>query len=183
FALPGYPVSPVAAGAASRPEPATLEVDVEDTLRRLERLVGTGPTYGPASSTEPGVTAVVLTRNRPKVALRALESLDRSTVPLEILVIDNHSAAGSLETLAAACARSDRIRLRRSERNLGCAGGRRLASELVETELALFLDDDAELLPGALERLLIELDSDPQAGAVTATVVSPNGDIMFSEAA
>lgn len=184
FALSGLPISPIArrpaAEALIRPQPPKLDPDAEHTVRRLERLVGPAPAGACSPSAEPRVTAVVVSRNRPGPALRALESLQRSTVPLEILVIDNNSAPAASEALAAACARSDRIRLRRSDRNLGCAGGRRLGSELVETELALFLDDDAELLTGALERLLMELDSYPQTGAVTATVLSHDASIMFA---
>ena len=71
-------------------------------------------------------------------------------------------------------AEDERILLRRSERNLGCAGGRRLGAELADTPYILFLDDDAELRDGALEQLVAELESFPDAAGVTPVVVDPN---------
>jgi hypothetical protein len=65
--------------------------------------------------------------------------------------------------------------LRLLDRNLGCAGGRRLATELVRTELVLFLDDDAQLIDGALDRLRADLAAHPEALAVTALVVGADG--------
>ena len=45
----------------------------------------------------------------------------------------------------------------------------------VDTELVLFLDDDAELTDGALERLLDDLDAHPEALGCSALVVGPDG--------
>jgi hypothetical protein len=64
------------------------------------------------------------------------------------------------------------------DRNLGCAGGRRLASELVVSELVLFLDDDAELIDGALDRMRADLAAHPEAAGVTALVVGPDGRVQ-----
>ncbi len=60
------------------------------------------------------------------------------------------------------------------------AGERRRAIESLDQELLLLLDDDAELLPGALEHLLAELESHPQAAAVAATVVAADGRVSHS---
>jgi hypothetical protein len=49
---------------------------------------------------------------------------------------------------------------------------------LAAAELVLFLDDDAELMPGALAHLVAHLDEHPSAGAVTATVVAPDGSVL-----
>jgi Glycosyl transferase family 2 len=47
-------------------------------------------------------------------------------------------------------------------------------------EYVLFLDDDAELEPGALDLLVNELDAHPQVVGVTCTVVLPNGTVQHS---
>jgi len=47
--------------------------------------------------------------------------------------------------------------------------------EQAGSELVLFLDDDAELEPGAVDLLVAELDAHPHLAAVTATVVLPDG--------
>jgi len=126
------------------------------------------------------VTAIVVSRDRPVLATRALDSLASSTVSLRTFVLDNNSAPEAAQELATACADRPDVELRRSERNLGCGGGRRLAVTHAQTEFVLFLDDDAQLQPGALELLLTELDHNPEAGAVTATVISRSGTIMHS---
>ena len=101
-------------------------------------------------------------------------------VPVRTLVIDNNSMPATARAVAAVCEGRERTELLRSERNLGCAGGRRHGAELAETELVLFIDDDIELMPGALEHLLSELDGHPEADAVTGTVVNSDGMVMHS---
>ena len=136
--------------------------------------------FVPGRPSEPDVTAVVLTRDRPDDLARALESLDDTEVPLAVLVIDNDSAPSAAERVAATCAARPNVQLRRVERNLGCAEGRRLGSALANTKRVLFIDDDAALLPGALELLVADLDAHPEAGAVTATVIGRNGIVEHS---
>jgi GT2 family glycosyltransferase len=174
--LRGLPVRPIesprrypSAAPASAPAGAT-----RDRLRAaaLRRPPGT------QISTEPArVTAVVLTRNRPDLVAEAVRSVMASTVPVKVLLIDNNSDPENRPALVALAAADARIDLRLSDRNLGCAGGRRLATELVDTELALFLDDDAELIEGALEHMLADLDAHPAAAGVTALVVDLYGNV------
>jgi GT2 family glycosyltransferase len=121
------------------------------------------------------ITAVILSRSRPELVAAAVRSVTAATVPVAVLVIDNNSDSATRRVLAALAAEDPRIELRLADRNLGCAGGRRLGIELVETELVLFLDDDAELIPGALEHLLADLDAHPTAAAATGLVVAADG--------
>jgi GT2 family glycosyltransferase len=126
------------------------------------------------------VTAVVLTRDRPDQALRAIDSLRQNAVSLRTVVIDNNSAPATAEALARGCATREEVLVRRYDRNLGCAGGRRLAVEGTDSELVLFIDDDAELAPGALDLMVTDLDTHPEAVAVTATVALSSGPIQHS---
>ncbi len=126
------------------------------------------------------VAAIVLSRNRPELLARTLDSLDESETPVETLVIDDGSTPANARRLAAVCAGRSGLRVRRSERNLGTAAGRQLGIDLTDSELVLFLDDDAQLLPGALGHLVGELDDHPAVGAVTATVVSSDGLVFHS---
>ncbi len=127
------------------------------------------------------VTAVVISHDRPELLLRSLHSLVRVTdTPVDVVVVDNNSSPRTRRILADACAGQPRIRVCLNDRNLGAAGGRKRGLELVDSELVLFLDDDAELLPGALEHMISELDRHPTAGAVSATVVLPYGRVSHS---
>ena len=166
----------------SRPQPpvaAELGPAARQTLRRLTAVArGTPPRGRRIRGSR--ITAVVLTRDRPRLALRALRSLAEQQAELRTLVIDNNSASAAAAALARACAGYEQLELRRSERNLGCGGGRRLGASAADSEFVLFLDDDAELLTGAVDHLLAELDEHPEAGAATATVVYGDGTIMHS---
>jgi glycosyltransferase involved in cell wall biosynthesis len=180
--LAGRPLTRTGATAVGdgRPSAVALAPQARETLRLLELAARDGGHADPRSGAAGRVTAVVLTRDRPGMARRALDSLARGAEPPDVLVIDNNSAPDSASALAAECAARANVRLHRTERNLGCAGGRRAGAELARSELILFLDDDAELLPGALDHLLAALDGDPRAAAVAATVVTPDGLISHS---
>ncbi len=92
-----------------------------------------------------------------------------------VQLLDNNSSPPAREQLRAFTGAEPAVDLRCSDRNLGTAGGRSLAAELVTTEFTLFLDDDAELLPGALEHLTADLAEHPEADGVTALVRRPDG--------
>ena len=108
--------------------------------------------------------AVVLTRGEPQRALRAVDSLSAGDLSPRVLVIDNNSDRLAARELVEACAEREPVSLRRSDRNLRCAGGRQLGVDLTEGELILFLDDDAEFEPGAVDRLHAELSGTPRGG-------------------
>ena len=63
----------------------------------------------------------------------------------------------------------------RSRRMRGAPGGRQFAVDLVTTEYVLYLDDDAELFPGTIDRMVADLDNHPEALATGARVVLPRG--------
>jgi glycosyltransferase involved in cell wall biosynthesis/GT2 family glycosyltransferase len=134
----------------------------------------------PTSASRPRITAVVLTQDRPELLRGALDSLEQTSVDPEVIVIDDASAPEAGRRTAAECADRPRVHLHRSPERRGCAAGRRLGVELAAGDLILFLDDDAELLPGALEHLCAELEAHPETDAVTSTVVLSDGRIVHS---
>ncbi len=156
-----------------------LDPLAQGPLRRLRDSARAAPPRSNGTS-HARVTAVVLTQNRPELLRGALDSLTGASVEPDVIVIDDASTPEAARRVVAECAGRPRVRLHRSDQPQGCAGGRRLGVELAEGELILFLDDDAELMPGALEHLCAELETHPQADAVTATVVSSNGQILHS---
>ncbi len=164
-----------AAGAAAE----LLDLDAGEPVRRLRAAARDTP-MAPVASVPGRVTAVVLTNDRAELLERALDSLRVADPPVETIVIDNGSSPTHARRVEALCGARDRVRLRRSDQNTGLNPGRLVGLELADTEFVLFLDDDAELLPGALAHLIAELDSHPSAGAVSATVVSSDGRVSHS---
>jgi GT2 family glycosyltransferase/exopolysaccharide biosynthesis predicted pyruvyltransferase EpsI len=170
YALSDYPVT-------SLPAPLPRRHSGRNAKQSAPARVTSHRSIPPAPAS---VTAVVLTRDRPTKALDAVDSLRSKTVSLQTVVIDNNSAPAAAQMLRAGCGERDGVLLHRSDRNLGCAAGRQFALEHVASELVLFLDDDAELDPGALDTMVGELDAHPDAAAVTATVLLDDGTIQHS---
>ncbi len=174
-------LSPQQAGTAAGTLLDSRDQLAEQTIERLRAAARATPAPGTRRRSQiPRVTAVVVTRNRPGPVLRALDSLAQTETPLRTIVVDNDSAPAVSERLARDCAARAGVQLDRAARNLGRAGGRNRGASLAQSELVLFLDDDAELMPGALEHLLRELDRNPSAGAVSATVVGPDAVVQHS---
>ncbi len=161
YALAELPVEPI-------PEPPAAPAPPARPPRRL------------APDAPPRVSAIVLTRGEPAQALRAIDSIASAAAPTEILVLDNNCAPDDARALAARCAERDRVRLRRSDRNLGCAGGRQLALADARGQYVLLVDDDMELDPGALDLLVEDLDRNPGAAAASATVAFLDGTVHHS---
>ena len=179
WSLGDLSVVAIEAAEGADTSPAQLDPISERTLAELRSHAR--PTVGDgAQSSESRVTAVILTRGRPRFLRRALDSLDDCGAPVGVIVVDNASPKALIPALEAVCASRPGTVLHRSERNLGTAGGRNHGVSVADSELVLFLDDDAELVPGALAHLLAELDRNPGAGAVTATVFRPDGTIIHS---
>lgn len=106
------------------------------------------PQPGPPMS--PSVDVVVITwDDDPAMVRRAVASaLDQAGVPVHVQLVDNGSAV-PVEVPA-----DPRVRLLRSERNLGVAAGRNLGARAGRAPVVCFLDSDAVLRPGSLARLV-----------------------------
>lgn len=175
--LRGFPVRQIA--APRRPARGKRISDqAASTRSRMRAAAVPSPVLDQTAEDGVRLTAVILTHDRPDLVPGAVHSVTATNISVRVLVIDNNSDPSGRPALAALAADDPRIELRLSDRNLGCAGGRRLAVELVETELVLFLDDDAELIEGALDHMVADLDEHPDAAGVTALVVGPGGRVQ-----
>ena len=90
---------------------------------------------------------------------------------LEILVFDNASTDGSADMVRS---RFPRIRLLRSEENLGIEGYNR-AVAVASGEVILVLDDDSYVEPDAIPLALERFSSDPTVGVVAFQVLLRDG--------
>ncbi len=112
--------------------------------------------------------ALVLNWNRKQQTLECLESLFGQTRPPdEIVVVDQHSTDGSPEAIARAFPQVKQVVL---DRNIGVAAGRNLLVKLATAELLVFVDNDAELAPDALEQLEAGFQAHPEAAVLTLRV-------------
>jgi hypothetical protein len=128
---------------------------------------------------EPDVSVVVVSWRTRELTLRCIERLLESHggLGIETIVVDNASGDGTIQALRAS--RSP-VTVIECQANVGFAAACNLGLERVRGRLVLLLNPDAEMPQDALARLADFLDAHPRAGAVGASLISPEGDPQFS---
>jgi glycosyltransferase involved in cell wall biosynthesis len=100
------------------------------------------------------VTAVIPTRNRPELLMRAIASVQAQTCErIEIVVvIDGPDTAteAALKVMA-----HERLRFVALQESVGGSDARNIGVQHAKTEWIAFLDDDDEWLPGKIEKQLV----------------------------
>ena len=99
---------------------------------------------------------------------QALDAAEPHTQFAEILVVDNASTDGSIALLKS---RYPRVRIVSLESNRGPAGARNAAFVAAQNDLILFQDNDVQLTPGCISRLLAALPLFPSALLVAPRVL------------
>jgi hypothetical protein len=119
----------------------------------------------------PSVTVVVLSYNRPRFLRLALASLAAQTHPasaLEVLVVDNRSAAS--EEIAAVVAQFPAFRLIANPENSGFTGGMNLGLRMASGDFVYLTEDDIVLDADNVAQLVEYIESDPRAGIVAGVM-------------
>lgn len=91
---------------------------------------------------------------------------------IEIVIVDNASTDGIAAEVAGRWAN---VRVIDNDRNVGFAPACQQAASMTDAEYLLFLNSDASLEPGGLDRLLSAADGGPSVGAVQPVVVDADG--------
>jgi N-acetylglucosaminyl-diphospho-decaprenol L-rhamnosyltransferase len=104
--------------------------------------------------------------------LDAIESTTPAGLSHEVLVLDNASCDGSVE---AVLRRGAGTRLLARDVRAGKAENDSALLEAALGDYCLLLNEDAELMPGAIERLVTALDENPDAAVAGARLLFPDG--------
>lgn len=142
-------------------------------LRRREVLdTAIAALHVPASDS-PRISVIVPTYGQDLHTFSCLKALarDAALVPLEVIVMDDCAPVAASEALAEVTG----VRFERNAQNLGFVRNCNKGATLARGEFLLFLNNDAVPMPGAIEALQRLLDARPQAGAVGARLVYPDG--------
>ena len=125
------------------------------------------------------ISVVILNWNAQHLLQQFLPAVvQHSTLPegmgdVEVVVADNGSTDGSeayVNTLAAQC--PQRLRFLPLGQNWGFAEGYNRALEHVEAEYVVLLNDDVEVTPRWLERLVAYMDAHPEVAACQPRLMS-----------
>ena len=124
--------------------------------------------------TKPLISVIMPVYNGEKYIKKAVESVYRQNVSLELLVIDDGSTDHTEEVLSAYKSRED-FRYLKNEKNLGAAGSRNRGVKEAKGEYVAFLDADDWWMDG---KLLKQLRVLKETGAV---LCSTGRDLMTSD--
>jgi N-acetylglucosaminyl-diphospho-decaprenol L-rhamnosyltransferase len=117
------------------------------------------------------------TRDLLRACLASLPAALAPSLSAEILVIDNASADGSAQMVAA---EFGSVRLFANTENLGYAAGNNQGFEAAIGGCFLLLNPDTELPAGSITELVRFLRERPEAGAVAPRLIHPDGRIQRS---
>ena len=126
----------------------------------------------------PTVAIILVSWNTRELLRRALQSIrDHAALPVHVVVVDNASGDGSPKMVRAEFPEATVI-VNPDNRGFGQANNQGFAAS--DEPLILLLNSDAELTPGALPALVDTLQRHPEAGAVGARLVFPDGRFQAS---
>jgi len=125
-------------------------------------------------SNRPDVTIAIVNYNTRQLTAQCLDSIltSQPKVGFEIVVVDNASSDDSADWLEA---HYPHLRLVRSSRNLGVAGGNNLGIRASRGRYVLLLNSDTLVLPGTIDRAVKFLDTHPRVAGVGGNLINPDG--------
>ena len=118
----------------------------------------------------PELAVVIVNYNTRDLLHACLMALQGSTIPLEIVVVDNHSQDGSAAMVAHDF---PAVRLLALEENTWFCGGNNRGIAAAQAPYVLMLNPDTEIAPEACERMLTVLKANPHLAGVTGRLVYP----------
>jgi len=131
--------------------------------------------------TQPEVSVVVVSWNTRDLTLACLRSVV-AAVPagspsVEVVLVDNASNDDTVDAVTSSLAP---VRVIRLDENVGFARAANRGIAETSGRLVLLVNSDADLSGDSIARLSAILDARPEAGAVGAALVGPDGELQFS---
>lgn len=130
-------------------------------------------------STSPAISVVIVAWNAKPYLELCLESL-ASAPPrrsMEVLVVDNASADGSVEMIET---KFPWVKLIKSPENLGFSKGNNVAIRQAQGRYIALVNPDVIVFPGCLDVLADFLDQNPRVGNVGPRVLNPDMSLQSS---
>jgi GT2 family glycosyltransferase/2-polyprenyl-3-methyl-5-hydroxy-6-metoxy-1,4-benzoquinol methylase len=124
---------------------------------------------------EPVASIIILTYNKSSYSYQCLQSILKfSTVPYELILVDNGSTDNTSELLE----RIDNAVLIKSKNNLGFIKGCNEGATKASGKYLVFLNNDTVVTDNWLSGLISTIANDPKCGSVGCKLVWPNGKLQ-----
>lgn len=120
---------------------------------------------------EMDISAVIVNYNAGQLLRECVSSLLACPLEIEIIIVDNASSDGSLDTLDA----SPQVTIIRNSINLGFSAGCNVGLKAASADHVLFLNPDCSFSPGTISQLLDYLQTHEKVGMVGGLLVYPDG--------
>jgi GT2 family glycosyltransferase len=121
------------------------------------------------------VSVVVVNFNAGQDLMQCVSAAIASTVPVEVLVVDNASTDGSLERVAERFTDDPRVRIQRNDRNFGFAEASNAGIAVAKGAHILLLNPDCSVEPETIDVVRRALDEAPDAGMAGCLIRNPDG--------
>jgi GT2 family glycosyltransferase/glycosyltransferase involved in cell wall biosynthesis len=131
----------------------------------------------PAGPPTEEVSVVIVSYNTRGMLHRCLEALIAQALPMQVLVVDNASTDGSVDMVRE---EFPAVELKVLDDNAGFARANNVAFDECRGRYVLLLNSDAFLEEGALRELLATAKRHPDAGAIGARLLNPDGTLQRS---
>lgn len=128
------------------------------------------------------LSIIIVSYNTKDFIDKCLESI-RSTIngklDYEIIVVDNASTDGSLESIKhyVSSVKYGNIKIIGNKNNLGFSKANNIGVRKAKGRYLLFLNPDTVVYPNTLETMVEFMDKNKDTGAATCKVVMPNGEL------
>ena len=125
-------------------------------------------------SYQPDLSISIINTDNRDQTLDCLRSVFTNThrITLEVFVVDNASTDGSAEAIMA---EFPQIKLIQNSERLGFSTNNNLALSLATGRHLMLLNDDTVVQEGAFDHMVAFMDDHPDAGAVGANLLNPDG--------
>ncbi len=145
---------------------------------RLDTFLSGTATLRLPRAEQPDVSIVLVLYNQAELTFGCLgsiaETLSNGELGVEVVILDN----ASTDRTAMLLNRIEGAEIIRSPTNLHFLKGVNLATRSTTGRALLLLNNDAQLLPGAVTAALRTLDSEPDIGAVGGRIILPDGTLQ-----
>jgi len=119
-------------------------------------------------------SVIIVNFNGGKLLTHCVKSVLQSTVPVQVLVSDNHSSDGSIDFLNSEI-QDSRLYVQMNGRNLGFAKGANAVLSLATGEFILFLNPDCMMQSDIIEVMLREMNKRPEVGMAGCLILNLDG--------